>query len=330
MISKSAKALDARIDEFLTGLRIEGGYSRHTVDAYRRDLTKYRQFLAARGCSDPTRVTKALVQSFLEELRKAGLASVSIARCLAALRSFYRFIETDSRSTACLTLLTGGSKSWTRLPKTLTEREVANLLDLPVGPEPEHVRDAAMVELLYATGLRVSELVQLTVGQINVEIGYVRVLGKRGKQRIVPIGEHARQLLIRYLEAARPRFLKSRASQAVFLTRLGRPFTRQGFWKMLRGRAALAGITKPLSPHMLRHSFATHLLEHGADLRSVQMMLGHASIVTTQIYTHVERARLKRIHSQFFPRQRQRPERRSHQSGNYANQGSGEGDEPYA
>lgn len=313
MRSERLQTLDARIEEFLASLRIEGGCSQHTIDAYRRDLKKYSKFLAAHGCSDPGGVTRALVLSFLDELRSAGLAAVSIARCLAALRSFYRFIEMDS-SSAWLTALTGAPKPWARLPKTLSEREVTNLLDLPIGPEPEHLRDAAMVELLYATGLRVSELVQLTVGQVNMEVGYVRAFGKRGKQRIVPLGENARQLLVRYLEIARPRLLRTRPSQALFLTRLGRPFTRQGFWKMLRGRAALAGITKPLSPHMLRHSFATHLLEHGADLRSVQMMLGHASIATTQIYTHVEHVRLKRIHSQFFPRQRPGSDRRALES----------------
>lgn len=298
--------MNDRIEQFLTCLRVEGGCSRHTIEAYRRDVSKYARFLESHGHRDPNQVTKETVLEFLNELRKEGLAPRSVARCMAAVRSFYRFLGTHSGSPAGQALFASTPKPWARLPKTLSEQEIAHLLELPIGPQPEHLRDATMVELLYATGLRVSELVHLSVGHVNVEIGYVRASGKREKQRIVPIGERARQMLQQYLESARPRLLRYRSSQALFVTRLGRPFTRQGFWKVLRHRAALAGITKPLSPHMLRHSFATHLLEHGADLRSVQMMLGHASIATTQIYTHVEQARLKRVHSQCFPRQRRK------------------------
>ena len=193
-----------------------------------------------------------------------------------------------------------------RLPKTLSEGEVTNLLELPVSQGNEDLRDSAMVELLYATGLRVSELIGLELSNLNLEIGYVLATGKRDKQRVVPIGDKARNILQHYLTSARPAILKKKLSKALFITRLGRSFTRQGFWKLLRARAKRAGIFKSLSPHMLRHSFATHLLEHGADLRSVQMMLGHASITTTQIYTHVEQARLKRIHTELFPRKRRR------------------------
>jgi integrase/recombinase XerD len=184
----------------------------------------------------------------------------------------------------------------------LSEVEVTRLLNLPIMNKREDPRDAAMVELLYATGLRVSELIKLELAHLNLDVGFLHATGKRDKQRVVPIGDKARELVNHYIRSIRPVFVKKRLSPALFLTRLGRPFTRQGFWKILKARATRAGITKPVSPHMLRHSFATHLLDHGADLRSVQMMLGHASIATTQIYTHVEQARLKKVHDQFFPR----------------------------
>jgi integrase/recombinase XerD len=189
-----------------------------------------------------------------------------------------------------------------RLPKTLSQQDVIALLDLGAVPTPEDLRDRAMVELLYATGLRVSELVMAEVAQANLDVGYLRVKGKGAKERVVPMGEGARQQLQQYLKEARPGLLKQRASRYLFVSRRGRPLTRQAFWKLLRRRARRAGITQVISPHMLRHSFATHLLEGGADLRSVQIMLGHANIATTQIYTHIERGRLKRVHDKYFPR----------------------------
>jgi integrase/recombinase XerD len=189
-----------------------------------------------------------------------------------------------------------------RLPKTLSPRDVAALLDLSAISTPEDLRDRAMVELLYATGLRVSELVMVEVALINLDVGYLRVTGKGAKQRLVPMGEGARRLLLQYVEEARPQLLKKRTSRYVFVSRRGGPLTRQAFWKLLRRRALRAGIRQVISPHMLRHSFATHLLEGGADLRSVQVMLGHANIATTQIYTHIERGRLKRVHDRYFPR----------------------------
>jgi integrase/recombinase XerD len=180
--------------------------------------------------------------------------------------------------------------------------DMTRLLDVTAEKKPEDVRDAAMLELLYATGLRVSELVNLELGQLNLEVGYVLVSGKGNKQRVVPVGELARLKLVQYLDEARPALLRGRNSTHVFVTRRGGAMTRQGFWKLLRARARQAGIAKPIFPHMLRHSFATHLLDRGADLRSVQAMLGHADISTTQIYTHVERARLKQVHRDCFPR----------------------------
>ena len=203
----------------------------------------------------------------------------------------------------------------TRLPKTLSEQEVAALLDVPLHGTTEDLRDRVMLELLYATGLRVSELVSLELAQVNMEVGYLRVMGKGSKQRIVPMGEPAQRLLAEYVQAIRPQLLKHRPSRVLFVSRRGRSLTRQAFWKSLRQRAQRAGLTKAVSPHMLRHSFATHLLGGGADLRSVQTMLGHADIATTQIYTHVERERLKEVHSTFFPRQPRRKAKSLQQRG---------------
>lgn len=200
----------------------------------------------------------------------------------------------------------GAPRPWVKLPRTLTQNEVTKLLELADGSRPEEQRNAAMVELLYATGLRVSELVNLELSQLNLAVGYVLASGKGAKQRVVPIGDLARRKVGAYLETARGMLVKRRESPNVFVTRRGGKLTRQGFWKLLRLRARRAGMSKPISPHMLRHSFATHLLDHGADLRSVQAMLGHARISTTQIYTHVERKRLKRLHSTLFPRKQRR------------------------
>lgn len=296
--------MDSLIEQYLTSVRVEDGLAQNTLMSYRRDLKKLQLFLKSKKVANPVNITKDLLQGFLAYLKTQRLSPSSVSRCLAAVRGFYRFHGVEKGRPGILMPLTGSPRRWMRLPKTLSEGEVTNLLELPTSGAHENLRDAAMVELLYATGLRVSELVGLELDNLNLEIGYVLATGKRDKQRVVPIGDKARHILMRYLAQARPGLLKKKVSKAVFITRLGRSFTRQGFWKVLRGRAKRAGVTKPISPHMLRHSFATHLLEHGADLRSVQMMLGHASITTTQIYTHVEQARLKRIHSELFPRKR--------------------------
>jgi len=198
------------------------------------------------------------------------------------------------------------SRRGIKLPKTLSQQEVTALLDLPVRNTREDQRDRAMMELLYATGVRVSELVSVEVAKLNLDVGYLLVTGKGSKERVVPMNDPARDAVRHYLDEVRRRLLKQRTSRFLFVTTRGAPMTRQGFWKLLRRRARRAGITKSISPHMLRHSFATHLLERGADLRSVQAMLGHSTIATTQIYTHVERERLKQVHDRFFPRKRRR------------------------
>ena len=295
------------IERFLQNLRVEGGLATNTLEAYRRDLTKLHDFLAARGEDDLGRVTRQTMTQFLGHLKRTHLSFASTARCMAAIRVFYRFLcgEELARDNP----LSGmqAPRSGRRLPRTLSHREVTTLLDLDRGTRPEDLRDAAMVELLYATGLRVSELLGLRISQVNLAAGCVLATGKGAKQRMVPIGDPAREKIQRYLTLARGSVGRQRHSPYLFLTRRGTTFTRQGFWKVLRARARRAGLLTAVSPHMLRHSFATHLLERGADLRSVQTMLGHASLATTQIYTHVERERLKRLHTDLFPRKRRRP-----------------------
>ncbi|WNM59641.1 site-specific tyrosine recombinase XerD [Candidatus Nitrospira allomarina] len=290
------------IDRYLTMLQVEQGYAANTIESYRRDLRKLEIFFRTHDIADPTYLSRPLWFQFLNSLKAEGLSSSSIARCLASIRGFYKSFERGRDDPTFEGILKGTPKQWSQLPKLLSEAEVTRLLNLSVMDTREDLRDAAMVELLYATGLRVSELINLEMAHLNLDVGFLQATGKRDKQRIVPIGDKARQLVSEYLQSSRPAFVKKRTSSALFLTRLGRAMSRQCFWKILKDRTARAGITKPISPHMLRHSFATHLLDHGADLRSVQMMLGHASIATTQIYTHVEQARLKKVHDQYFPR----------------------------
>jgi len=290
------------IDRYLAMLQVESGYAANTIEGYRRDLRKLANFFRKHGITDPQHLSKPLWVQFLSSLEAEGLSSSSIARCLASVRGFYKSFEMGKEDATLEGMLKGTPKQWSQLPKLLSEAEVTRLLNLPIMDNREDSRDAAMIELLYATGLRVSELINLEVGHLNLDVGFLQATGKRDKQRIVPIGDKARQLVSEYLQCARPTFVTKRTSSALFLTRLGRAMSRQCFWKILKARATRAGIMKPISPHMLRHSFATHLLDHGADLRSVQMMLGHASIATTQIYTHVEQARLKRVHDEYFPR----------------------------
>lgn len=294
--------MNEQIDQYLTILQVEGGYAANTLAAYRRDLKKLHTFLQAQGIDDARGLTKPLWLQFFGRLKAMRLSPATMARCLASVRGFYKWVDQQPGPCDVHTFLKGTPKQWMQLPKVLSEAEVLRLLNLPLQQTPEDMRDAAMVELLYATGLRVSELVGLDLQSLNLEVGFLQATGKRDKQRIVPIGDKARELVSVYLQSARPAFVKKRTSSALFLTRLGRAMSRQCFWSILKGRTARAGITKPISPHMLRHSFATHLLDHGADLRSVQTMLGHASIATTQIYTHVEHARLKKVHDQYFPR----------------------------
>lgn len=299
----SVLLLDPLVERYLSQLRVEGGLANNTLESYRRDLFRLQRYLLRHRLSMSDVVPSPIMRSFLASLKQESLAASSVARVLSALRGWYRFLAREHiLNVNPLRDVTAVRRS-VRLPKTLTLQEVTALLEMPIRDRAEDHRDRVMLELLYASGLRVSELVGLTLSQIDLDLGCLRVVGKGAKERMVPMGQTARDLLVEYLEQVRPTILKRRASRNVFVSRRGHKLTRQGCWKLLSLRARRAGIFKPISPHMLRHSFATHLLEGGADLRTVQAMLGHADIATTQIYTHVDRRRLKQVHRQFFPRQ---------------------------
>ena len=293
-------------ERYLSRLRVEGGLAVNTIEAYRRDLLKFHSYLHRAGVAPLGPFATETLTEFFRSMREARLSRASSLRCLSTIRGWLKFLTRERVIEANPAIGLAPISRGVQLPKTLSQRDVIALLDLGAVTTPEDLRDRAMLELLYATGLRVSELVMVEVALVNFDAGYLRVTGKGAKQRVVPMGEGARGLLLQYMEEARPRLVKKRASRYVFVSRRGGPLTRQAFWKLLRLRAQRAGITQVISPHMLRHSFATHLLEGGADLRSVQVMLGHANIATTQIYTHIERGRLKRVHDRYFPRVSQR------------------------
>jgi len=291
---------DLLADQFIYHLRVERGLSDNTIVSYSRDLMKFLQFLENRKLS-PLQVTQDHLMDYMSRLETV-LSVRSIARNLSALKMFFRFLVSEGKIESSPARLLGAPKLPLRLPGVLTRPEVEQLLSQPDISNPLGQRDRAMLELLYATGLRVSELVGLKTSNINLEAGYVRMVGKGSKERMVPVGEKALEALKHYLLDGRGVLLKNRNSLSLFLNVMGRPLTRQGFWKIIKRYGIKAGIKKQITPHSLRHSFASHLLEGGADLRSVQVMLGHADISTTQIYTHVTRERLKTIHEKYHPR----------------------------
>lgn len=299
----STALLDPLVERYLTQLRVEGGLATNTVEAYRRDLFRLQQHLLMHRLRMNDVVSSQVIRSFLAALKQESLATSSVARILSAMRGWYRFLVRERVLEGSPLREVAVARRPVRLPKTLTRSEVTALLELPVRDRVEDQRDRVMVELLYASGLRVSELVGLTLSHVDLDLGCLRVVGKGTKERLVPMGQTAQDLLREYLDHIRPVLLKRRSTRVLFVSRRGQGLTRQACWKLLLQRARRAGIAKSISPHMLRHSFATHLLEGGADLRAVQTMLGHADIATTQIYTHVERSRLKHVHKQFFPRQ---------------------------
>jgi integrase/recombinase XerD len=301
-----ALSVDAAVQQFLDHLRVERELSVATLAAYGHDLAALAGFLAARGIVDDVRAIRPVdVLDWLAELTAKRISARSQARALVAQRQFFKFLRgeriCDANPTEEIDLPRFGRK----LPVFLSLDEVDRLLAAPKRSTPRGLRDSAMLETLYAAGLRVSELVKLRLGDINLDAGYLVAFGKGKKQRIVPLGESAIATLRSYIESARSLFLKSSSrpsEDAIFLTRLGHSMTRQAFWKILTAYARAAGITKVISPHKLRHSFATHLVERGADLRSVQTMLGHADIGTTEIYTHLSRAHLRSVYDKFHPR----------------------------
>lgn len=286
---------------FLNYLQVEKGLARNTVDAYARDIGTFLAFAEEQGLA-LERIAQDDVANYLKELY-SRLSPRSVARNIVSLRGFFRFLILDRYITGDPTENLESPRTWRTLPGYLTGAEVESLLSQPDLSQLQGLRDRAMLELLYATGLRVSELIGLRITEVNLEAGFLTTTGKGNKQRIVPVGDAAVGYLRTYLSEARNRLLgKTASSPYLFLTRRGRPMTRQNFWMLVEKYGRLAGIPKHLSPHTLRHSFATHLLEHGADLRSVQLMLGHADISTTQIYTHVSRERLKKIYDKYHPR----------------------------
>lgn len=283
-------------------MAVERGLSDNTISAYRRDLERLGGDLEKRLHLDPLNADSQALASHLRELRRRGLAPRTIRRALSSVRGFYSFlVESGERDDDPATNLLA-PRLWRSLPKVLSERQVESLLAAPHCDRPLGVRDKAMLELLYATGLRVSELVGLSLSQLRLDAGFVVVMGKGSKERVVPVGESAQSWLERYLREVRPELARGRPAQ-VFVNSRGSGMTRQGFWKLLRAYAKSSGLPL-ISPHVLRHSFATHLLEHGADLRAVQMMLGHSDISTTQIYTHIHQQRLRSLYDQFHPRAR--------------------------
>jgi integrase/recombinase XerD len=293
--------MDPLIDAFLEHLIVERGLAQNSLEAYRRDLVRYSAHLTARD-RQVTSLDRAEVPRYLLTLREAGLSPRSVARHLSAIRQFHRFLVREGHASEDPTSHLESPRPWRRLPTVLSSDEVDRLLAPGQPTAPQGLRDRAMLEVLYASGLRVSELVGLRLADLNLAGGILRVLGKGNKERLVPIGDAAVESLRIYLADGRPKLERRRASPHLFLGRHGRGLTRQMFWQLLKRYVRAAGITKPVTPHTLRHSFATHLLERGADLRSVQLMLGHADIGTTQIYTHLTRAHLKAIYDKHHPR----------------------------
>ena len=291
---------EAVLQVFLEFLSVEKGLSSNTIQSYARDLAKLFRFLQKERISWMKADEEGLVR-FIHHQSRAGLSPRSMARLISSIKSFYNFLVLDGMIKKNPAVNLSSPKTWLALPKFLTVKEVESLLGQPDEENVRGVRDKAMLELLYATGLRVSELIALRAKNVNLEDGFLLCVGKGGKERIVPIGDSAARAVRKYLEEGRDKFLKE-SSEYLFLSQRGNAFTRQGFWKLLKGYAKKAGLVQKISPHVLRHSFATHLLERGADLRSVQLMLGHSQITTTQVYTHVSRKRLRRVYDKYHPR----------------------------
>jgi len=295
-------SLDIFVDQYINYLVFEKGLSEKTIESYSFDLSKFLEFLKQKGIKDIALADTPLILKHLIALRESGLGSRSCARHLITLRGFYKFLAQEKILEFDPAKLIDLPKSGLKLPDVLSVSEINLLLNIPDSNKPLGKRNSAMIELLYAAGLRVSELVNLKFLDVNLEACFVRVLGKGSKERIVPFGLYARNKLDDYINNSRPLLLRNHVSQYLFVARAGKPMTRQGFWKLLKQYVKHAGIKKKVTPHSFRHSFASHLLEGGADLRTVQVMLGHVDISSTQIYTHVARDHLRQIHEKYHPR----------------------------
>ena len=290
------------LDQFLHYLVVEKGLSKNTIEAYSHGLNRFLGYLRKKGTREWAEVSKFEVRAFLLFLKKKGLSTKTVVRNLVAIRTFFKFLTQEGFLELNPVEELESPKVAKTLPEILSLKEVEQLLEQPNPQTPLGTRDRAMLELLYATGMRVSELTQLPTQQINLEGGFVLLYGKGSKERIVPLGKEAMKWVDLYLKTAREKLAKGRESPTLFINRSGKGMSRQRFWKSLKAYGQRAGIRKRITPHLLRHSFATHLLERGADLRSVQMMLGHVDISTTQIYTHVTGERLKKVHQRYHPR----------------------------
>lgn len=301
-LGEGSARLSNQIAAFLNFCRVEKGLSVNSIEAYTSDLAKFSTFSERAGESRAEPPGTEEIRQYLDYLSQSGLSSRSIGRHLTTIRNFYGFLLREEQIGSDPTEHLRTPRHWQNIPKFLNLEEIERIIRAPDGSRPTGVRDRAMMELLYASGLRVSELCRVGVGDLNLELGVLRTMGKGQKQRLVPAGKTAILAVRAYLETGRPALLKGRASRYLFVTARGGCLTRQGFWKLLAGYGRKAGIFHGLTPHVLRHSFATHLLEGGADLRSVQVMLGHADISTTQIYTHVMRSRLRETVEKHHPR----------------------------
>jgi integrase/recombinase XerD len=291
------------LTKYLNYLLIERGVAQNTLESYGRDLRRFIFFVEKRKeIRDINKVTPEVIVEYLTRIKDEGLAANSMNRSLAALRGFYKYLLREKiiieNPLANIEL----AKVWMRLPDTISKEEIKVILGQPGTQTIAAIRNTAMLELLYATGIRVSELVNLTMNSVNWQVGFLIVMGKGSKERIVPIGKIAYDCARRYVDEARSQFMQKKRTDVLFLNRFGGKFTRQGFWKIVVGYAKKAGLQKKVYPHTFRHSFASHLLEGGADLRTVQVMLGHSDISTTQIYTHITRERLKEVHRKYHPR----------------------------
>jgi len=293
--------MEVYIEAFTDYLKVEKGLASNSIYSYEEDLKKYADYLKENGIGDPKEITRKNITDFLFILRK-NISVRSIARILSTIKNFHRFLLREKITLTDPSDLIETPKIDKKIPQFLTFAEVAKILKAPNLKKSQGIRDRAILEIMYASGVRVSELVKLKIGDVNLDVGFMKCKGKGSKERIVPLGKVAGQFLQKYLKEARTKLLGKKICVYLFLAQGGRNLSRQSVWKMIKKMVRKAGVKRQVSPHTLRHSFATHLLERGADLRSVQEMLGHASITTTQIYTHVNQMRLKKIHSEFHPR----------------------------
>lgn len=287
---------------YLNYLLIERGVAQNTLEAYGRDLQRFILFLQEKGITELNKVMPEVIVEYLVRIKDEGLSANSMNRSLASLRGLYKYLVQEKQVSQTPLANIELAKVWMRLPDTISREEMVLILTQPGLETAAALRDSAMLELLYATGIRVSELIGLTMNSINWQVGFLTTMGKGSKERIVPIGKAAYDCTRLYVDRARPQLMRGKSTDALFLNRFGGKFTRQGLWKTVVRYAKKAGLQKKVHPHTFRHSFASHLLEGGADLRTVQVMLGHADISTTQIYTHITRDRLKEIHQKYHPR----------------------------